>query len=203
MYKHRNDPKIYTGPVWDFDLGFNNDLRTYPVTRKSGNGYLWNCGSASSADGMIYFAQRILLKDPSTAGEILAVWKEARDNGLTAEWLQEKVDEYAGLLDESQHLNFIRWNILTSYVHMNPKVYGTYEAECAAVKDFIATQIPHLDEVIGYEAQKSDVKVVEAVERQESSPQYFTLTGVRIDKPEASGIYIELQAGKSRKIIVN
>ena len=31
MYKDRGDDKIYTGPVWDFDLAFENDNRTYPI----------------------------------------------------------------------------------------------------------------------------------------------------------------------------
>ena len=108
MYKRRDDPVIYTGPVWDFDLGFNNDFRTYPVPSRSGSGFLWNSGLASSADGMIYFAQRILLKDESTAAEITDVWRKARRNGLSAEWLNNQVDEYASLIEESQKLNFTR-----------------------------------------------------------------------------------------------
>ena len=32
MYKERDDDKVYTGPVWDFDLAFDNDDRTYPST---------------------------------------------------------------------------------------------------------------------------------------------------------------------------
>jgi len=37
MYKRRDDPKLYTGPVWDFDLGFENDRRTFPVVQTCGN----------------------------------------------------------------------------------------------------------------------------------------------------------------------
>lgn len=31
MYKHRGNDTIYVGPVWDFDLAFENDKRTYPI----------------------------------------------------------------------------------------------------------------------------------------------------------------------------
>jgi hypothetical protein len=34
IYKHRNDSLLYFGPVWDFDIAFNNDLRLGDATRK-------------------------------------------------------------------------------------------------------------------------------------------------------------------------
>ena len=32
--KERNDDKFYFGPVWDFDLGFDNDRRLIPTSEK-------------------------------------------------------------------------------------------------------------------------------------------------------------------------
>lgn len=153
MYKRRNDPRIYTGPVWDFDLGWDNDARTYPVWRRSGNSYLWNSGLASTANGMIYFAQRILLKDPTTAAEIREVWSEARANGLSVQGLLDLVDETARELDESARLNFMRWPILNTIVHQNPQAAGSYNGELDIVRRFIREQMAHLDRVVGYEAQ--------------------------------------------------
>ena len=204
MYKRRNDPVIYTGPVWDFDLGFNNDFRTYPVYSRSGNGFLWNSGLASNAEGMIYFAQRILLKDESTSAEILDVWREARRNGLTVEWLQDQVDEYALLMDESQQLNFIRWPILSEKVHMNPMAYGSYEAECSAVKTFIRQQMAHLDAVVGYDPNNDESSSIYTVDtEQDSTPEYYTLSGLKIEKPTAPGIYIKRTGTISTKIIIS
>lgn len=151
MYKQRNDPRIYTGPVWDFDLGFDNDNRTYPATTRSGNSYLWDSGSASGADGMRYFAQRILTKDPGTADEIKAVWSNARNKDLSAESLNEYVDDNAEEIKESARLNFMRWPIMKEYVHMNPRVPSGYDDEIRFIKDFITGQMAHLDEVIGYD----------------------------------------------------
>lgn len=202
MFKRRNDPLIYTGPVWDFDIAFNNDWRIYPVTQRSGNGFLWNCGAASSADGMIYFAQRILIKDPSTAEEILAVWEQARKEGLTTEWLQDKVDEYAYLLAESQRLNFLRWPILSTSVHMNPKAYGSFEGECNAVKDYIAAQLPHLDSVIGYEPNGADSSVSISESDVMHAPEFYTIDGIKVSAPLSPGLYVERTGSGSRKIIV-
>ena len=35
IYKDKNDPKIYFGPVWDFDLAFDNDMMIYPTNQKT------------------------------------------------------------------------------------------------------------------------------------------------------------------------
>lgn len=201
MYKKRNDPRIYTGPVWDFDLGFNNDFRTYPVTQRSGDGYLWNTDASSAAGNMRYFAQRILIKDVSTASEILDVWAPARENGLNAEWLEGKVDEYSELLDASQKLNFMRWPILNQKVHMNPNALGPYEAECRLVKSYIGPQIAHLDRLIGYDPAFEDNSIF-YLEDTEEIPFYFTLNGVRINSPSSPGIYIEKRGHVTRKILI-
>lgn len=209
MYKRRNNPVIYTGPVWDFDLGFNNDYRTYPVYSRSGNGFLWNCGAASSADGMIYFAQRILLKDETTAAEIHDVWSKARNNGLSIEWLKDKVDEYAVLLDDSQKLNFIRWPILNQMVHMNPVALGTYEKECEAIKSYANAQLPHLDKVIGFDPDTELIPTEpEAGVEDLMSPdgfddvEYFTLSGLKVNTPLSPGFYIMRNGSATQKILV-
>lgn len=151
LTKERNDPKIHTGPVWDFDLGFDNDVRTYHVWVKSGQGFLWDCGMASAAGNMRYLAQRVLLKDPATEGEIRDIWAEARENGLSAEWLIDLINSTAEELDASQRLNFMRWPILDQRVHQNPQAAGSYEGEIAVLTRYAQAQMDHLDRVIGYE----------------------------------------------------
>ena len=48
MYKQRNDRLFYTGHVWDFDLAFNNDNRTYPVNSKTD--YIYRSGGSYSGN---------------------------------------------------------------------------------------------------------------------------------------------------------
>ena len=150
LTKERNDPKIYTGPVWDFDLGFDNDIRTYHVWVKSGDGFLWDSGLASTAGNMRYLAQRVFLKDPATKGEILDIWSEARGNGLSAQWLVDLINTTAEELDASQRLNFMRWPILSERVHQNPQAAGSYQGEIEVLTRYVQAQMAHLDEVIGY-----------------------------------------------------
>lgn len=210
MYKKRGNPVIYTGPVWDFDLGFDNDSRVYHVYDRSGDSYLWDCGSASAADGMRWFAQRILLKDASTKAEILAVWEKARRAGLSAEWLKTKVDEYAALLDASQKINFMRWPILNQRVHQNPVALGSYAAECNAIKTYADKQMTHLDNVIGFDPstlpdepdQPGEDGLANINDDASTAPEFFTLQGMRVNTPLMPGIYIERRGVTTRKILV-
>lgn len=201
MYKRRNDPKIYTGPVWDFDLGFNNDWRSYPITENSGDYFFWDSGKTSGAGGMTYLAQRVLRKDVSTAAEIKEVWKAARNSGLSSDWLKEKVDEYASVLDASQKLNFMRWRILNEKVHENPFAYGTYAKEVENVKNYIGPQMDHLDKVVGYNPEVDSVNNVE-IDDSNASVEYFTLTGLKVKYPSQPGIYIMKKGNDSSKILI-
>lgn len=203
MYKRRSDPKIYTGPVWDFDLGFDNDIRTYPVAENSGNGYLWNA-RGSQAGNMRSFARRVIITDPLTKDEISEIWSTARQDGLSAEWLNDKVDEFALLIDESQKLNFMRWPILDKIVHQNPVAWGSFEAECNSVKQFNQDQIAHLDQVIGYNTEgENETDGVESVAEESSPIEYYTLTGIRIQNPTTPGIYIEKKGNRARKLRIS
>lgn len=161
MYKERNDPKLYTGPVWDFDLGFDNDSRTYPIDRYAG--YLFAQDMASAADNMKPLVKRIIYSDPQTAADISRIWSTARNfGGLTPESMLEYVEDLAAELEDSQTLNFKRWPILNDWVHLNPQARGSYAAEVNAVKDYLRTRFNKLDRLMNYDPNFSSAEGIEA-----------------------------------------
>ena len=173
MYKERLDPILHTGPVWDFDLGFDNDQRTYPVDRY--NDYLFNSSGASAATGMKELAKRIIYDDPKTSEDISRIWSRARNRkGLTAEKINEYIDAMAKEINESQDLNFKRWPILNSRVHQNPRALGSYEAEVNAMKDYVTKRFAKLDKLMKYDESETGVGRVETntVEADEVSAVY-------------------------------
>ena len=48
MYKQRDENLLHVGPVWDFDLAFNNDQRIYPVNNKSD--YIYRSGGSCAGN---------------------------------------------------------------------------------------------------------------------------------------------------------
>ena len=147
MYKHRENDTIYTGPVWDFDLAFNNDGRIKsPLEMRD---YVYRSGG-SYAGNMRNFVDKIIVKTASTQDSLLEIWDEARHNGIDKETLVAFVDSIEEELQQSQELNFIRWPIMKKIVHQNPKIWGSYAAEVENVRNFISKRIDWMDKKLGY-----------------------------------------------------
>ena len=142
MYKQRNNDTIYTGPIWDYDIAFENDYRTYPINNLIDFIYRTN---GSTAGDMQNFVDHVWASNASKR-ELYNLWMDARAKKLTLEMMNHLVDSLATLLDQSQRLNFIRWPIMNSYVHMNPVVWGSYQNEVNNVKNYIVNRLTWMDQ---------------------------------------------------------
>lgn len=161
FYKRRNDPHLYCGPVWDFDIAFDNDSRTYPVNDKSE--YICLHSSASSAGTMSNFARKVIYWDSKTKTELMHLWSDMRNSrDFTPDHFSTYIDNLASDMDASLRLNFMRWPILNQWVHQNPKVYDTYGDAIRDVKDFTSERIAWLDNKIGYDPEYTSVPDIEA-----------------------------------------
>ncbi len=148
MTKDRESDKFFTGPVWDFDIAFDNDQRTYPI--EAHTDYIFASKGSVASEAMRQMVNRIVKEDDGARQRLLELWSEARNTkGIDETSLLEYVDKTVELLNESQKLNFLRWNILSERVHENPQASGSYEGEVAIVKNFIRKRLPQLDGFIG------------------------------------------------------
>lgn len=147
MYKKRNDDKFYFGPVWDFDIAYENDYRTYPVN----NSPEWIYSTkGSAATGVREIVNRIF-SDQAILAQLKNIYASYRNRAIINEGsLLQVIDDNAALLDQSQKLNFMRWDILGTQVHMNPQVLYTYSAEVANVRNFVKNRLIWMDKKLGY-----------------------------------------------------
>jgi hypothetical protein len=149
MYKQRGDDRFYFGPVWDFDLAFENDNRIYPVCGWGESGD-WLFRRGSSAGNTRDLVNR-LLSDPEFYRELQHTYSDYRDWGrLTEEKLLAVVDDYAALMDASQKMNFTRWDILNTKIHQNNQPAGSYSGEVYIVKDYIRKRFAWMDKQLNY-----------------------------------------------------
>lgn len=148
MTKEKDDDKFRFGPVWDFDLGFENDWRTYPINDKSD----WICLTGhSSAAGNTKELIRKLINHTNVNNRLKEIYSYYRDrNIISKEVLLNVVDEKAAYLQQSQDLNFKRWRIMDTKVHENPVIHGSYDAEVANVKNYISKRIDWMDKKLSY-----------------------------------------------------
>jgi len=144
MYKKdAADGVFYTGPIWDYDLAFENDNRTYPINNRSD--FIYACCGSVASESVKTMVDRIVKKDSGARDRLIEIWDQVKPN---LENLNDYVDQNAALLEESQQLNFMRWPILNSYVHQNPKLYGSYQGEVNNVKQYITGRLERLDQLI-------------------------------------------------------
>ena len=154
--KERNDDKFYFGPVWDFDISFDNDMRVYPVLEKKD--FIFKYGS--SAGTMDTFAIKIL-SNKNTIEKLKEIWKKYTENNVTKEKLVNYINEETKLIDESQKLNFMRWDILNSLVLVNPVARGSFEAEVDYLKEYIQKRFDITDEIVRNTTFETVTKEVE------------------------------------------
>ena len=145
MYKKRSDDMLYTGPVWDFDLAFENDNRTYPINSHSN--YIYTHGSYT---GYMRSLVNAILANKNAKQQLYDIWKNARESGLTEQRLIAYIDSLEETLEQSQALNFIRWPIMNQYVHQNPVLWGSYEAEVENVRRYVRERLVWIDNKLGY-----------------------------------------------------
>jgi hypothetical protein len=147
LYKKRNEDLFRFGPVWDFDIAYENDYRTYSINNNSD----WIYSSRGSSAGGARSIVNRLLSDSVLYEKIRSVYASYRDWGFLSESaLLNVVDDYATELEQSQKLNFIRWDILNTRVHMNPTTYGSYAAEVKNVKEYIKKRLIWMDKKLDY-----------------------------------------------------
>jgi len=140
MYKDREQQQFFVGPCWDFDLTFDNDSRTYPVSNR--NDWLFRSGG-SIAGNMKSTVTRIL-SDPYADQRMKEIWSEVRKNGtITTNALFAFMDSIVQDISASRKLNFIRWPILKEVEGQDP-----YEAVLKVVRDYIPERIEWIDDYL-------------------------------------------------------
>ena len=133
MYKER-DEIFKLGPLWDFDIAFNNDDRLGNATTKFMRTY--------AHDPKTWIAR--WWQDAGFVSAVKARWGELRAKGLKS-FMNNYITEAAELLDESQENNFNVWNILSSKVYRELAARGSYEAEINFLKQYVLDRISFLD----------------------------------------------------------
>ena len=214
MAKRKDDDKFFVSPVWDVDLGFDNDHRTYPImeqTRNRNNEWmaLWNGGTSAAGNtkGML---QRIF-SDPAVTEQLKTIYAHYRDkNVISGTIMQHVVDSLEAKLLQAQALNFKRWPIMLTKVHENPVIHGSFEAEVANVRNYIAERMDWLDSKLNYVPtsvieQYPDLDVTIRVMQHalqidklpaNSHVKVINVLGaVCFDKQNAESVYLNLSSG--------
>ena len=203
MSKEVGSDKFVVGPVWDIDLGFNNDNRTYDINKRFIYDYLCLSDNVSYAsNGFRDVVRRIIKENPDSRARLKEIWEDMRYNGnWTYGYFDEKIEEWVDEIYESQYLNFVRWPILSSSVHMNPGSRGSFRGEVNAIKEYLLARFVNLDKIIGIKSPSGIEDVVATPEP--GVVKYYNLSGIEVSADDLTpGIYIKVDSTGSEKILV-
>lgn len=138
MYKEKDDPKLYFGPLWDYDIAYNNCNRVGDVMYRS-------MIDAAFADDLSKKWVKQAMNDPWFNKAVNDAWKSKIDEGIV-EYLCNYIDSMANVIDASQMLNYGRYD-LDSHVYNEIYLYDTYSEYIGQLKDFIVNHSEFLTEL--------------------------------------------------------
>lgn len=138
IYKKADDKHIYWGPMWDYDIAFNNCNRKGDMTRRA----LYSDGFGQDLTGI--WVNR-MWQDPWFIRLVYAKWQELKAMDIEALMLAF-IDEKAAELEESQKLNFEIWP-LSSRVYDEYRLFSTYRNGVDFLKTSVKNRLEFLDEM--------------------------------------------------------
>ena len=134
LYKRPNDQKLYFGPLWDYDIAYNNDTRGNNTTERMIVDI--NTGVCRS-----WFTR--MWRDPWFRQLVLRRYNELRTAGIEAHLLHA-VDSLETLLTPSANLNFEKYGINTK-VYNEVVMHDTYGEYITDLKTFLTQHFAYLD----------------------------------------------------------
>jgi hypothetical protein len=142
LYKNDNNPLIYMGPIWDFDVSSGN-VNYAPIVNPT---VPWMQTQAN------WYAQ--WFTDPSFKADVVTQWNTLKQNGVFTAWL-ESIKRQAASLEQSQINNFGRWPMQGIEVWPNTQAAGSYEGEVEYLLNWLNLRIAWLDSLFNARAQTS------------------------------------------------
>ncbi|MDR2843428.1 MAG: CotH kinase family protein, partial [Candidatus Symbiothrix sp.] len=134
MYKYRNSDKLYFGPLWDFDIAFNNDDRLGDAVQKL---------MRNSAHDPKAWIKR-MWEDPWFKQAVNTRWLQLLADKKISETLLGAIDAIVSEINASQKENFKKWNNLNTKIFREPFLFPTYQGGINFLKQYIQTRVSFL-----------------------------------------------------------
>lgn len=136
FYKDQSDPKLYWGPLWDYDIAYNNDNRTDRLGTSDTSRQLMK----DAGYGQLRLWIGRMWRDPWFARLVNRRYRELIDDGME-QYLNQQIDSLTALLESSVERNYERWGI-NRRVLRERVLYNTYDEYIDDLRQYIHV---HLD----------------------------------------------------------
>ncbi len=151
VYKKRDEDKLYFGPLWDYDIAFNNDNRLGDAVAKLMRDHAHNPRT---------WIQR-MWTDPWFRKAVNERWAELIDEGIQ-EHLLHYVSNTFEDIEASANKNFTKWNILNQRVYQETKLFPTYVQTVDYLKEYLSLRTEFLtDSFEGTDPSVTEVAIID------------------------------------------
>jgi CotH kinase protein/Bacterial Ig-like domain (group 3) len=136
VYKDKNNPLLYMGPIWDFDTSAGN------------SSYIPGPPTSSTPWAAVQNPwYRRWFQDPGFAADVATQWNKLKSEGVFDAWIAS-IQAEAATLEQSQKNNFGRWPMQGIIVFPNQQAAGSYEAEVSYFLNWVQQRMAYLDAVL-------------------------------------------------------
>lgn len=165
FYKEQDDPRLFWGPLWDYDIAYENDYRTTGTATK----LMTDVGFGQTKQWL-----RRMWQDEWFQRRVYQRYTELLRQGLVSH-LHTTIDSLTTLIDQSQQLNYERWGINRRVYH-EVVIYSSYDQYVSDLHAFIDE---HCDYLLNAFASR---KPVEPTPEFEPGDKFYRITNVATAK---------------------
>lgn len=133
FYKDQDDPRLFWGPLWDYDIAYENDYRTTGTATK----LMTDVGFGQTKQWI-----RRIWEDEWFQRRVYQRYSELLRQGLVSH-LHTTIDSLTALIDQSQQLNYERWGINRRVYH-EVVIYSSYDQYVSDLHAFIDEHCDYL-----------------------------------------------------------
>lgn len=164
FYKDQQDPLLYFGPLWDYDIAYNNDNRTDRLgTSNTERQLMTDAGYGATKNWL-----NRMWEDPWFGRLVNRRYTEVVNGGLE-EYMYKQIDSISALLQESQELNYQKWGI-NRRILRERVLYSSYDQYVADIKNYLSIHIPFLTTAF------ANKKVAEPTPPFKAEDYYYTIS---------------------------
>jgi len=140
MYKNKDSKggKLTMGPLWDFNLAFGNADYCEGWIQSG-----WEVNSGCGDNNPFWFER--LLADTNYQNKLKCRWEYLRENTLHKDSIFMFIDNTVTILDSAQQRNYIKWDIIGTYVWPNYYIGNSYAEEVQFLKTWISSRLSWMD----------------------------------------------------------
>lgn len=157
LHKHTDNDHFYFGPIWDLNLSLDNDSRTYPINDRTQWSYTGSWADAGNIRQLLY---DLFENNPNFMAEVRDTWANLRQRGsFDTNSILSNFDHLSSTLENSQQLNFLRWDMLDRKIFYEPSLPKTWTGEIAILRHALESRTDWMDNMLESQQQNLTIEI--------------------------------------------